>query len=267
MHRFLPRVPLLVGSAAILLALASAAVFPAGAAVSAPAVTAQGVAAPTVLADGDSITVGGYVAMYSASHGGVIVRNFAVGGSTLANMESRAPEIVGVKPAVFTVLAGTNGFPMVWKAGRPSFDGAAWHEQYMAYVGRIRAAGPKVLVGTLLPQCNPTNDGGLAAFNSKVPAENERIRAEVGKRIDGVFDIATLVTGDPQQWACDRANLKDGTHPTPAVQSAMSVIYEKAVDAALAQVHVSPASSAGPSGLEGGQTPFSAQAAHPRIFR
>ena len=204
---------------------------------------------PVIVSEGDSISVrmaATHIAAYADSHRDVPFHGNAVGGSAVRgnggnDLDSRLPADLGMKPTVVTLLIGANDMTShrdidYTGAGRhPAPD--AWLASLWGYVGQVKASGARVALGTLLPQCYPSNALFTAAFNQRRGAVNAAIRAALGSRIDAVIDYAADPAIGDDADACDPAVFYDGLHPTTAAQSRMYALYRPAVEALVAHIH------------------------------
>ncbi|MFL6725444.1 MAG: DUF1996 domain-containing protein [Sphingomicrobium sp.] len=178
-----------------------------------------------VLSEGDSISVfwnGNHTGIYAKNHPSVIFSGRAVGGSTIATMSGRFSADSAVKPGTVTVLIGAND--LTGYASTTDWLNALW-----AYTAQWKATGAKVVVGTVLPQCNNS------AHNARRVAANAAIRAALGSKIDAVADYAADPVMGPDAAACNLSLYKDGLHPTDYEtpddgQHKLAVIYTAALD-------------------------------------
>lgn len=181
-----------------------------------------------VLDEGDSISVfwaGNHTGIYAAAHPTVSYNGKAVGGSTIATMNSRFAVDSALRPRLVTVLIGANDLTSY--ATTNDWLNALW-----AYTAQWKALGAKVVVGTVLPQCNN------AAHNARRVAANAAIRAAVGNQFDAVADYAADPVMGPDAAACNTSLYKDGLHPTDYQtpddgQHKIEAIYARTVDAVL----------------------------------
>lgn len=168
----------------------------------------------TVVCFGDSITHQGYPAILGARLG-VTVINAGVGGNTThAGLVRMEKDVLAHKPDAVAILFGTNDSvldkPNTYKTAPAQFE-----KNLIEMVTRCRAAGAKVVLGTLPPiiaehyftrhpKANYDAKGGL----EKVLAEYQSIALRVAKKLDvPVVDFhATLA----QDWP---KHSRDGVHP------------------------------------------------------
>lgn len=190
-----------------------------------------------VVAEGDSISVfwgGNYTGIFAAAHPKIAFTGLAVGGAGISDvgggngLVQRLPKLIALKPAVVTILIGANDLP-----GKRYASTWAWLDALWAYVAEVKATGAKVIVGTVLPICLPQYPDLTASQKERRAVANDAIRAEVGKRIDGVFDLARDPTVGNDEAACDTTIYSDGLHPTAKGQEAIAKVYSTAVEAAL----------------------------------
>jgi hypothetical protein len=221
-----------------------------------PAPTPSGTPAPSptplptvarlngVLDEGDSISVswaGNHTGIYTATHPGVQFTGKAVGGSTLASMAARFDADAKLKPAVVTILIGANDAYQIgynW-AGYPTTQ--SYLDTLWAYTAKWKATGAKVLVGTMLAQCQPNNPNNVNTDmnRNRVPL-NDAIRAAIGTKIDAVIDYAADPVMGPDSAPCDLSIWQaDGLHPSDGGglglggQGKLAAIYAPVVDKAL----------------------------------
>lgn len=196
-----------------------------------------------VLSEGDSISyywAGSHTGIYAASRPTVQFWGKAVGGSVLNDVVARFDAEVDLKPAVVTLMIGANDVLSVGAIGSPYATAQDYLNALFAYAAKWRATGAKVIVGTILGQCqvgNPNNVNGRTNTN-RVPV-NAGIRAAVGTKIDGVYDFAADPVMGTDAAACDTTLFVDGVHPTAGVsgvldgQERLAPIYTAPVDRAL----------------------------------
>jgi hypothetical protein len=205
-----------------------------------------------VLSEGDSISVfwgGNHTGIYAATHPTVTFLGHAVGGSTLNDptngngLIQRQAADLALHPKVMTVLIGANDLNVVglnWSL-YPSTQ--AYLDALFAYIAPFRAAGTKVAVATVLPQCttgDPQSGADLRTNTNRVSVNNG-IRAAVGTKIDAVIDFAADPVMGPDAAACDTALYQPGgLHPTDGAaggfggQGKLELIYAIVVDRLLA---------------------------------
>lgn len=192
-----------------------------------------------VVAEGDSLSVfwgGNYTGIFAAANPGIHFTGVAEGGAGITDprggngLIQRLPKVVALKPALVTILIGANDLP-----GKRFPSAGAWLDALWGYVADVKATGAKVIVGTVLPTCS-TNLGNLDRdFRERRVFVNNEIRAAVGNRIDGVFDVASNPLIGPDEAACDKQFYSDGVHPTGKGQETIAAIYGPAVKKALAR--------------------------------
>lgn len=185
-----------------------------------------------IVSEGDSISVfwaGNYTGMFAAAYPKIRFTSLAQGGASITEprggngLVQRLPKVVALKPELVTILIGANDLPGF-------VSGGAWLDALWAYVADVKATGAKVLVGTVLPICVESN---VARFRERRTFVNNEMRAEVGHRIDGVFDFAADPVIGPDDVGCDKNYFRDGVHPTGTTQEIMAKIYRRAVEKAL----------------------------------
>lgn len=171
---------------------------------------------PRLVAEGDSITVGGYANFYANGTHDLFFYRSAVGGSGMSGAFSRLPTVLSKNPDLVTIFMGANDF-----GGIPS----VYRDKLFDYCAQVRAANAKCAVATVLPQdsSNPNRNIGRAELN-------QYLREAVGKQIDGVIDF-----DQDQELASDSAGLDknfypDGVHPSALGHERMFLIYKPVVD-------------------------------------
>ena len=195
-----------------------------------------------VLSEGDSISYfwgGSHTGIYAAARPSLLYYGKAIGGSGLNDVVARFDVEAILKPAVVTVMIGANDVLSVGAAGSSYATAQDYLNALFAYAAKWRATGAKVIVGTILGQCqagNPNNVNGRTNTN-RVPV-NAGIRAAVGTKIDAVYDFAADPVMGTDAAACDTTLFVDGVHPTNGVagldgQERLAPIYATAVDAVL----------------------------------
>lgn len=205
-----------------------------------PAPTPSGQQLSGVLDEGDSISVfwgGNHTGIYAALRPTVKFSGKAVGGSGLASMAARFDADVAEHPAVVSILIGANDVAAIGLDWAPYKSAQQYLDALFAYTAKWKATGAKVVVGTILPQCqpnNPNNVNGLANAN-RIPL-NLAIRAAAGTTIDGVVDYAADPEIGVDAAACDKTLFSDGLHPTDGSvtftggQGRMAKLYLDALD-------------------------------------
>lgn len=204
-----------------------------------PAPSAAAGALKGIVAEGDSISLfwgGSYTGIFAREHPSIPFKGMAVSGSHVTDavtgngLVERLPQVLAARPALVTVLIGTNDL-----GASRGLTPVMWLNNLWAYVAAVKATGAKVVVGTVLPICLPQyrdyNDG----HSQQRPVVNDDIRAAVGTRIDGVFDVAADPVMGSDAAACDTALYSDGLHPTARGQELIAKLYTRAVEAALAK--------------------------------
>lgn len=194
-----------------------------------------------LMSEGDSISVfwgGNHTGIYAATRPDQTHIGRAVGGAAVQNnngnsLVERYDADMALNPTHMTIFIGANDMTS-WRDinhdGGPVPAPDAWLASLWTHVAKVKAQGIKVAVGTLLPQCYPTNKLFSDSFNTRRAIVNDAIRGAVGTKIDGVIDFAAdPVMGDDSD-ACDTAVYPDGLHPTYTGQQRMAVIYGAAVD-------------------------------------
>lgn len=192
-----------------------------------------------IVAEGDSISLfwgGSYTGIFAREHPSIPFKGMAVSGSHVTDaatgngLVERLPQVLAEKPAVVTVLIGTNDL-----GASRGLTPVMWLNNLWGYVAAVKATGAKVVVGTVLPICLPQyrdyNDG----HRQQRPVVNDDIRAAVGTKIDAVFDVAADPVMGPDAAACDTTLYGDGLHPTAKGQELIAKLYTRAVEAVLAK--------------------------------
>ncbi|MFD1786958.1 DUF1996 domain-containing protein [Sphingomonas floccifaciens] len=159
----------------------------------------------TLLQVGDSITAwgGSYADLYAAARPKLTRYKSAVGGDGIAQMVVRQAVDRARHAGTVTIFGGANDLSNVSLYPKVS----DWFAALMAYAAPFRADGAKVVVATILPQANN------AIHTARRGEANALIRAEVGKRIDGVADFAATAMGTDAA-PVDKTMYVDGLHPT-----------------------------------------------------
>jgi lysophospholipase L1-like esterase len=187
-------------------------------------------------AEGDSITA--LSTSYSYVFGGnaspvVLGTNWAVSGSTLANLVTRASYVDAVIPTsinsrkfIFSVLIGANDLGS-YTGATDAIAAANYLAALASYCDARRAAGWKVVVGTILPI------SGGTAHNARRAIVNSAITSSwTSVHCDGVADFAadatmgtdTSFTDNPSKWT-------DGTHPNTAGHAILETIIRPIINA------------------------------------
>jgi lysophospholipase L1-like esterase len=134
-----------------------------------------------------------------------------------------------LKPTLVTVLIGANDLGDYQYASAQAWLNALWN-----YVAEVKAkTGAKVAVGTVLPICLPQYAAYNTTHKERRPIVNAAIRAAVGSKIDGVYDLAADPVMGPDEAACDTTLFKDGLHPSDGEtggQGRIAAIYARTVE-------------------------------------
>lgn len=146
-------------------------------------------------------------------------RNYAVSGSTVADMVTRAtnvlPPNVPVAAKILTVLIGHNDMA--------SGDSAAtFFANLKSYCLARKAEGWVVVVATVLPST-------VSGFNVKRNAANVLIRADPSF-YDALCDFDTNPTIGADAAASNVTYYSDGTHPTQAGQNLLAPIMQATIN-------------------------------------
>jgi outer membrane biosynthesis protein TonB len=149
----------------------------------------------------------------------------AVGGSDITRVESRVSGVTTCNPEVVLLRLGAN-----------DMMAADWLTRVFAYTAKLKAQGRKVGMFTVLPQYNPTaerlcNCPYSANFNTRRrTVVNPAIKAEVGKSIDYVIDVAADPLIGPDEAAKDTTLYHDGLHLTGKAEAAVAPYAISAAD-------------------------------------
>jgi hypothetical protein len=205
-----------------------------------PTPTSAGV---RLMSEGDSISVfwgGNHTGIAAAARPTQTHIGRAVGGSRIEpnngiSLSERFDADMALNPTHLTVLIGANDMTT---SRDVDYTGAnrhpapdAWLASLWNYVAKVKARGVKVAVGTLLPQCHPTNALYNSAFSQRRAAVNAAIRAAVGTKIDLVIDFAAdPEMGDDADACLTTFYQADGVHPNFAGQTRMAVTYGPGID-------------------------------------
>jgi hypothetical protein len=186
------------------------------------------------VAEGDSISDTNF-SNTTTHYPGIFVANsspkmvgacYAVSGSSISNLNARAASVDAIIPAVtggrkfiLSVLCGTNDLT--------GTDAASFLTSLAAYCDARRAAGWKVVVGTILPR----SDAGAATFNSRRATVNAAITSSwVGVHCNAVADFAADATMGPDAAAANTTYYLDGVHPTNAGQTILESIIRPVIN-------------------------------------
>ena len=182
-------------------------------------------------AEGDSITaaLNAYPFIFGPNASPTVFgADVAVGGSTLANLNSRAAALDATLPTnrtgrkfILSVLIGANDLGSYSSAANYITDLAA-------YCDARRAAGWLLVVCTLLPRAN---GGDSATFNTRRAVVNPAILTWVGTHADAVSDFAGNATMGPDAAASDTTYYSDGLHPTAAGQAILETVIRPVINA------------------------------------
>jgi lysophospholipase L1-like esterase len=183
---------------------------------------------------GDSLSVFGtgmYTGLYAAANPTVATCFLAVGGSDIGSVTARKAQVDTCNSEVVSLLIGAND------AMAPDFL-----TKVFAFTDMLRADGRKVILGTILPQNNPTADSlcncpWTANFNVKRNTVlNPAFRAAVGVHVDAIADYAANPTIGVDAAALNTALFPDGTHPSGSAHQIMHSIFNPEANKLLAQV-------------------------------
>lgn len=201
---------------------------------------------PTVsrqVAEGDSITAaaGTYANQYDAAYPSLDFTNLAVGGSGVATMTQRLPQLQAINPSDLSILIGAND----------ATPDATFYNNLVTYMSDARTrmqAGAKIAVGTLLPQ-------SASGWPAKRSAANTRIEAASTSVIDVVIPFADDPIYGPDAAGSDTSLFGDGLHPSATVQARMFQCYKAVMNPLIARstatqpdaFTLSPVTNAAPS--------------------
>ncbi|MEO5494546.1 MAG: SGNH/GDSL hydrolase family protein [Sphingomonas sp.] len=196
-----------------------------------------------VLDEGDSISAfwsGNHTGIFAILHPTVTFNGRAVGGSTLVSMAARFDTDAVFKPKVVTILIGANDVYSIGSIGSKYVVTSDYLNALFAYAAKWRATGAKVLVGTVLGQCQAGNPNNVNDRQNvaRVPV-NAGIRMAIGTKIDGVIDYAADPVMGTDAAACDTMLFQDGVHPTEGLglgiggQGKLAAVYAPVVEHAL----------------------------------
>lgn len=172
--------------------------------------------------EGDSITVmdADKYPYYCCTNLPVISgRQFAVSGSTIADMVSRESVVTsylyqnGCKH-VLSILIGANDLL--------GLGAATWTANLKSYCLTMRASGWKIVLCTVLPTT-------AVGFNTERATANSNIHADPSF-YDALADLAADPTIGCDACAADLTYYSDGTHPTAAGQAIIGPIVRAAID-------------------------------------
>jgi len=198
----------------------------------------------TLISDGDSITIAldGYAQtvglLYSPTLRG---RNYAVGGSAIIHLEARQADVIQTiadvistgRTPIVSVMVGTNDF--VDASSLIVIDEAAYYNRVGALLASYRAAGAKVIWGTILPkQIDDTVPYGPATITSTVeahrPVFNSMILANA--IADGYADATMNFAVAPMDvW--NATYYTDAVHPNLTGHGLMKTIFKSAIDSVM----------------------------------
>lgn len=181
-------------------------------------------------AEGDSITEAGGSAPYLFGPNAsppILGNNFAISGSSIANLNSRAPMVDAVIPAsplagqkfVLHVLLGANDLG----GGGGTGLVAPFLTNLAAYLDARRAAGWKIVLGTILP-------GTGSGFNTNRNLANPTLRTWLGVHCDAIADFAADPTIGTDAAASNTTYYSDGQHPAAPCYVIMEPILRAAVN-------------------------------------
>jgi lysophospholipase L1-like esterase len=206
--------------------------------------TGNTITQPTRLyfAEGDSITAltgagtgasafGSYAYQYgqnavAGTRGAVL----ASGGATLSTLTGRAATtdsyLVTGKTNILSVLVGANDL-YNYTGG-----GAQYATDVAAYCDARRAAGWKVVVGTVLPRSDAALTAGeIATHNTERAVFNAAVRLWEGVHCDGVMDFAANATIGEDGDSDNTTYYSDKLHPNVTGHAVMEGIARTVLDA------------------------------------
>lgn len=182
-----------------------------------------------LVAEGDSITAGQDSAAYAVgAHLSTVTPgfNYAVLGSNLSHLVARATAVDAVLPADRTgrtfllyVLLGANDIGSGMTTGQVD----TWLTSFSAYLDARRAAGWKVVLGTILPSAS-------ADRNTNRNYANPILRTWVGTHCDALADYAADATIGPDSAGANTTWFPDGLHPSATYSNLMEPILRAAIN-------------------------------------
>lgn len=186
------------------------------------------------VAEGDSISGGNgpecYPFLYGAHDSPAVIGTvWAVGGSSLANLVTRAPLVDAVIPPnkngrtfLLSVLIGANDLA-AYPGASDAAAASAYASALAAYCDARRAAGFKVVVCTILPRTNATH-------NTRRALVNAQIVTWAGTHADAICDFAADATMGPDAAASNTTYYSDGLHPTVTGYGLLEAIIRPALN-------------------------------------
>jgi len=152
-------------------------------------------------------------------------------GSSLATMSARASALDAMIPKGVT---GSRFVLTVDIGANDSID-ATWAGSLADYCDARRAAGWKVVIGTILSRKDAFGEGLSPTFNTRRATVNAIIRTWVGVHVDAIADVAADGTMGTDAVA-DNATYysTDKIHPTAAGHAILAPIWKAAVNSVLA---------------------------------
>lgn len=186
------------------------------------------------LAEGDSITRGAYVTtaypkLYADAYlGRINFLNLAISGEGIDQLQARiaadiarATAIPWASANIMTLYVGINNSP----AGPYPLSASAFLTKLFTYCDAVRAAGWKLIVGTIMPCYNS------ASHDTWRNSINPSIRASIGTHCDAVMDFAADPTIGPDGASASAYWNVDHLHPSDAGNAIMGTIQAAAVNA------------------------------------
>lgn len=191
-----------------------------------------------LIANGDSITAMA-ATCYAYLYGPVSTQtqlfgtNIAVSSSGLTEKISREPEIIAKlsasrsgKKNIYSLFVGANDL-----FGISGSAVTTYATDLLAHMGRIRTAGYKTALGTILPRSDLTAPQNAQHNTNRATVNPIIVAAAGGGSVDAVFNFAADATMGPDAAPSNTANYVDLLHPTPAGQLLLLPIYKTAIDA------------------------------------
>jgi hypothetical protein len=142
----------------------------------------------------------------------------------LATRNATNPALL--KPRVSVTVIMVNDLANSFVGGYFLPTSTEWLNKLWGYTARYKGSVSKVLVATVLPQCN------APAHNQLRAAVNAAIRGAVGTKIDGVINFDSDPVVGLDSAACDTTYYADNYHPTEQGYGRLSSVYSAALSKA-----------------------------------
>lgn len=147
--------------------------------------------------------------------------NFAISGSTIANLVTRAPDV----DAVIPVDKGSRKFVLAVLVTNGLSDATTFSADLKAYLQARRSAGWTVVACTLLPRNDATHNARRATVNTTMRSWG------TADGVDYLIDFAADATMGPDAAASDTLLYSDGTHPTTAGHQNLAAVAAAVLNA------------------------------------